>query len=136
MKRLTLSTALFAAMAFASLQAQTIDMHAKVPFDFRMGDRLMPAGEYVIHHAGGLLALRGENGLHAGAMYLTLPVYRKSPPSNGVLEFTRYGDSYFLAKVWEPNSRDGRALIRTKREKELASRVALTQTATLALTPK
>jgi hypothetical protein len=123
-------------MAFASLQAQTIDMHAKVPFDFRMGDTLLPAGEYVIHHAGGLLALRGQDGLHAGAMYLTLPAYRKGPPSKGTLEFTRYGDSYFLAKIWAPDSTDGRALIRTKREKELASRVGTTQTATLALTSK
>jgi hypothetical protein len=136
MKRLPLATALFAALAFASLHAQTIDMNAKVPFDFRMGETLMPAGEYVIHHAAGLVALRGQNGVHAAAMNLTLPASRKDAPTKGALEFNRYGDSYFLAKIWAPDSRDGRALIRTKREKELASRVALTQTATLALTSK
>jgi hypothetical protein len=136
MTRLCLATGLFAAIACASLHAQTIDMRVNVPFDFRMGETLMPAGEYAIHHSAGVLAVREQGGPHAAAFDLTLPASRKGAPTKGALEFNRYGDSYFLAKIWAPESRDGRALATSKREKELASRIAPSQTATVALNSK
>jgi hypothetical protein len=120
MKQLCLATGLFAAMACASLYAQSVDLRANVPFDFRMGKTLMPAGEYVIHHSSGVLTVRAQSGSPA-VFQMTLPESRNSASSKGALVFNRYGDSYFLAKIWAPDSRSGLSLLTSKREKELAS---------------
>ena len=108
-------------MACAVLHAQTVDLRANVPFDFRMGETLMPAGEYVIHHSAGVLTVRAQSGSPRAIFQLTLPASRQDGSTKGALVFNRYGDSYFLAKIWAPASRDGMALSTSKREKELAS---------------
>ena len=46
MKRLILAAGLFAATLTASLHAQTMDMKANIPFDFRIGNAAFPSGEY------------------------------------------------------------------------------------------
>ena len=119
MKRLCLATGLFAALACAVLHAQTVDLRANVPFDFRMGETLMPAGDYVIHHSAGVLTVRAESG--KAIFQLTLPASRQDGSTKGALVFNRYGDLYFLSKIWAPESRYGMALSTGKREKELAS---------------
>lgn len=118
MKRMCFATGLFAAMTCAGLNAQAMDLQANVPFDFQVGGKSMPAGEYLIRQSNGVLFLRG---LTAGVFSITLPASRASAPATGTLDFTRYGDTYFLKKVWVPDSRDGWAVPMTKREKELAS---------------
>jgi hypothetical protein len=121
MKRFIYTAALAAAMACPYGYAQTVDARANVPFNFRMGDAVMPAGKYRIHESQGLLMLSEETGKKA-AMHLTLPVSRPAIASNPSLEFRRYGNEYYLAKVWSGQSRDGHSLIQGKREKELAAR--------------
>src|SRR5258705_11471085 len=111
MKRLSLAVGLFAAVACSGLSAQTVNLQASIPFDFRMGETLMPAGEYQIHNsADGVLAVRQRDGAHAAAVLLTLPASRRGAATKGALEFNRYGDAYFLSRIWTPDSRDGRAL--------------------------
>ena len=46
MKRFIYTAALAAAMACPYGYAQTVDARADVPFNFRMGDAVMPAGKY------------------------------------------------------------------------------------------
>jgi hypothetical protein len=129
MKRLALVAGLFATVSLV-LHAQTADMNANIPFDFRMGEKLMPAGEYSIrNNSNGVLYLREESGSHTAAFTLTLPASRRAAPKTGTLEFNRYGEDYFLTKVWTPGAQDGRALPQTKKEKEIASRTGLVQTA-------
>ena len=81
MKHFIYTAALAAAMACPYVYAQTVDAHANVPFNFRMGDAVMPAGQYRIHESQGLLMLREETGKKA-AMHLTLPVSRPAISSN------------------------------------------------------
>jgi hypothetical protein len=135
MKRLFLAMGLFAAVACSGLNAQTMELRAKVPFDFRMGEKLMPAGQYLIHHSAGLLTVREQGGSTA-AMFLTLPEYRPHTPTTGTLEFNRYGEDYFLAKIWAPGSRDGRSLTKSSAEKEIASRADTVYSASIPLQPK
>ncbi len=134
MKRLSLAAGLFTAVACSSLYAQTADLQANIPFDFRMGEKVMPAGQYLIHNSpDGVLAVRQQDGGHAAAMLLTLPASRKTTPAKGALEFNRYGDTYFLSKIWAPDSREGRALFKTTREKEIASGAASVYSASIPL---
>jgi hypothetical protein len=135
MTRLAFVAGLFASLACFCLHAQTIDLRANIPFDFRMGEVLMPAGEYKIHQSAGILTVRSESGSPA-AVTLTLPASRKVASTDGTLVFNRYGDSYFLTTVWTPNSRGGITLPKSSREKELVARAGSVQTAGIPLQRK
>jgi len=136
MKPLALAAGLLAAVAFPGLYAQTIDLRANIPFDFRVGETLMPAGEYLVHHSGGVLFVREESGRRKAAAALTIAEIRPNAPAQGALEFSRYGEAYFLAKIWSAYSQDGRALLKTALEKEFASRTPLVQTANIPVRPR
>ena len=135
MKRLHFAVGLFAALACSGLQAQTL-LRANIPFEFQMGETAFPAGDYVFNYSAHLLVVHQEQGDHTTAMALTIPASRTKAPETGIVEFTRYGDAYFLAKIWTPASSDGGALPKTSREKELASRVIPNQTEAIVLQSK
>ncbi len=138
MKRLHFALGLFAAFACSGLQAQTAIMKANIPFDFHLGKTVMPAGQYDLSYSAHLLTIRERSGGRAAhaAMALMVPASRPQPPSTGLLEFTRYGDTYFFERVWTPYSRDGGLFLKTAREKELASRGGPTQPTAIALRSK
>ncbi len=129
MKRYVIAAVLFAAVPISGLFAQSMDLKAKIPFDFRIGDKLMPAGEYRVQHQSTLLTLRQEGGDHAAASRLTGPSSRRESTEKGILQFTRYGNEYFLSKVFNAGARDGRALPQTKKEQEVARRANNVETA-------
>jgi hypothetical protein len=135
MKALIYAAALTTAMLGSSLHAQTIEARANVPFSFRMGEAVMPPGQYRIHESGGLLTLREETGKKA-AMHLTRPESRNTVSQNPALIFTRYGDELYLEKVWAGLSNEGQVLIPGKREKELAARFTNKQNANVILEAK
>jgi hypothetical protein len=133
--RVFLYTAALTAMACVSAHAQTLNARATVPFNFRMGETVMPAGEYRVQQSGGLLTLREETGRKA-AMHLTSPASRKAVSPKPSLEFKRYGNEFYLEKVWAGLSHEGQALIPGKREKELAARFRKTEAARVVLEAK
>jgi len=120
MTRLLVVTGLFAALACSGLQGQTI-MNANIPFDFQLGKNAMPAGDYQISYSAHMLVVRSEDRKY-NATVLTIPKQRGKASETGVLQFNRYGDSYFFAGVWTPNSVTGSTVVATSREKELARR--------------
>ena len=134
MKRLILATGLFAAIACSGLQAQTMNMRASIPFDFRVGTTVLPSGEYLIHHrANGVLFVADAQGKHAINVITIGGDHADTPAGKGILQFTRYGEDYYLAKVWTSESNVARALPKSRRETELAKHVGLTETATVSL---
>lgn len=136
MKRLAIAATLFAAAAGLSLHGQTIDLTANIPFEFQVGQQRMPAGEYSVHHTGRVLMLRNTNAPRLATTLFTAGASRPHPPATGVLEFNRYGETYFLSKIWTPNSTSGAALLRTAREKELARNIGIVQRAGIPLQHK
>src|SRR5579864_8105801 len=121
MKRLHLALGLLVVAFCLGLQAQVPDSHAEIPFDFWMGQKLMPAGDYQIYHLmTGVVMFEERHDRHISSMLLTHPVSRVDW-GKGSLQFTRYGDTYFLWKIWSPYQTDGYAASKTTREKELAS---------------
>jgi hypothetical protein len=124
MKSLTqfVVVAIFAALACSGLHAQSVDMRAEIPFDFHAGAKLMPAGEYLVHGQGPVLWLRGAaNGGQAVAV-ITVAARSLERSGSARLDFNRYDNEYFLAEVWSSANWDGRQLIPTARQKELAKR--------------
>jgi hypothetical protein len=135
MQRLILAAGLIVTMAVPGLLAQSTAWKATIPFDFRVGGAPLPAGTYVIHESGAMLTVKDETGRQgAAAIALTNAAIRRVRQSRPELEFHRYGDTYFLASVWAADSPDGRSLLQTRREKELAARKdGGIQTAVIAL---
>jgi hypothetical protein len=115
-------TASFAALACTGMEAQSTDMRATIPFDFHAGNKLMPAGQYIVHGEGPLLWLRaGDNG-NPTLVLMTIPSEGPGQSRGSRLDFQRYGSEYFLTAVWNSFTQSGREAPKTAREKELAKR--------------
>jgi hypothetical protein len=112
---------IFAALAGAGLHAQSIDLRANIPFEFHVGDALFPAGEYTIHGEGSVVILHGDNGVRP-RVTLTIAASGRDLPRQPQLDFNCYGSEYFLAKIWDSFAQNGRQVLPTAREKELAQR--------------
>ena len=132
MKRLFQTAGLFA-IALCSLHAQTSTNRAEIPFDFRMGSTILPAGTYFVQQSGYLLTIREEGGTNRSLMQLTQPAARKAVSLQPKLEFHRYGSTYFLTAIWNQNSHEGQALPQSKQEQELITHAQLLQTASIPL---
>jgi hypothetical protein len=109
-------------------------MYATIPFDFWMGQKLLPSGNYLIDLTRDKIVFREEREGQTAVVFVTIPESRFAPPETGELVFHRYADEYFLAGVWTPVSKDGRSVPKTSREKRVAASVGVgAQTASVRL---
>ena len=118
MKRFYFVAALATVALCSALQAQTAVMTANIPFEFQVGKTQMPAGDYTIHCSRGLVTL--QQFPNTAIMALTTRVSQSRASEKSVLQFHRYGDVYFLSRIWTASSADGGELPKTAREAELA----------------
>src|ERR1700722_7630045 len=115
---------IFAALASTGLHSQTVNLLATIPFEFQVGDKLMPAGEYQIQEHGATIWLRNEASGKPSCALLTVGGHRDRS-HKARLDFNVYGSEYFLATVWSPYSEDARKVLPTARQKELSARGAV-----------
>jgi len=95
-------------------------MIANIPFNFFAGKTALPSGEYVVKPISPVaLLVQSENG-SGRVIVMTMPVQAKKSSDKGNLVFNRYGEQYFLSKVWHPDNRTGRELFKSRLERELA----------------
>ncbi len=124
---------LFVTLAVPATNAQsTGEIVAKVPFEFLAGNTTLPAGEYLVTpigpaSVGSVLMIRNVNR-RASVMVLTAAVQANVIRANSRLAFNRYGERYFLSRVWLPHSSVGRALLPSRDEMELAKNTTESQT--------
>jgi|KBSSwiStaDraftv2_1062776.scaffolds.fasta_scaffold87089_1 hypothetical protein len=111
--------------AGASAKAQSLDyrLTANIPFDFSVADKKLPAGKYWISRAqqnqGDMVVqIRSTKG-NANVIRLTIPVNTLYPVRDAAVVFHRYGNEYFLSEVWPKGGSVGRALTKTRVEREL-----------------
>jgi len=111
------SLTLLTAAAFAQSGGWQID----IPFEFRVGETLLPAGHYSVHPEvmTKVLAIQCFE-CKASAMILTNGVEAPKVPETAKLVFNRYGNKYFLATVWTPGYSTGRQLPKSAAEREVA----------------
>ena len=96
---------------------------ATVPFDFVVRNHLLPAGVYSISVDAerNAVLIRGEE---ANAIFaLTHAAQSGTIGTDAKLVFKRYGDRYFLSQVWPAATDQGRQLLVSKMEQELARKV-------------
>lgn len=125
MKRLTLALVgvLGLLVAVGPVYAQEFHLKADIPFQFTVNGRTLPAGEYQVLSAGipsnrGILQIRNAEG--QSSILNALPVQLRSTAKNSKLVFNRYGDQYFLSKMWMDGEGDGYEVPQSRLEKELA----------------
>jgi hypothetical protein len=124
---------LVGSMAVAA-QAQTsghTQLIANIPFDFNVGTKTLPAGEYTIvqvNPASGsaVLQLRSKDG-SGSAMVQMNPVMGKASDS-AHLVFHRYGNQYFFSQSWIDGEGSGLQAPKPRVERELASIKATNET--------
>jgi hypothetical protein len=106
--------------------AQTVSLRAVVPFNFVVGDRVYPAGEYAVKTSGNgndLLSVAGRSTKES-VMALSYTITSGMPAEHSALIFQRVGDAYFLQQVWTAGSPVGLEL----HQSHLETRLALNRT--------
>ena len=120
MKRIT-AIALFAmanlVMAGTSF-AQSREVQATVPFDFTVGNKLLPSGTYTITQMETSVIEIRSHDKPIAALSLVEPDDHKSP-NHGKLVFNKYGSQYFLTEILSDQSDMHAAVPASKTEKRV-----------------
>ena len=129
MKKSLLALAIIGLFAVSSFAAEAYTLKARVPFDFTVGMAQVPAGVYSIERTStlGVMLLRDAAG-HAKAIFPVNSIQSPHRYPEAMLVFNKYGDQYFLHRVWTPTTISGAELKMTKIERELVASVPATET--------
>jgi hypothetical protein len=112
------------AAAVVSANAQTRGpVLSQVPFDFVVGSKTLPAGNYEVRSAtssGEALVVRNSDTKES-IIRLTNVIHARTDNDNSKtrLIFHRYGQNYFLAEIWAGGDSDGRQLLQSKQERAM-----------------
>ena len=123
---------LFAGLMVPATHAQSIMLKADIPFDFVVGDKQLPSGEYHVKQINsGTTLIQGKDA-HSSAVVLTAAAQAAKISDVSKLVFNRYGDQYFLSKIWEASSVAGRQVVKSRLEREVAQRLSNDGTTVIA----
>jgi len=94
---------LFVALAAIGIAGLGTTVTANIPFDFSVSGKTLPAGKYIVMRGGsqGTLIIRNVETKKAAAAITQDADTKMNGQAN--LEFRRYGNQYFLAKVSDGN---------------------------------
>ncbi len=73
---------------------------AQVPFDFRVGNSHLSAGQYTVFHVGSHWILVQRSDGKANALIPVMVSRSDADKSATKLVFNKYGNQYFLSQVW------------------------------------
>jgi hypothetical protein len=112
-RRFTIAAALAGLVGLGSGAVYAEDserLHTSVPFDFKVGDAVLPAGRYDVSYdavdSPGVLFVRGKDGRHS-AVALVRSGATGKPSEDATLVFDRQGSNYALSKVFGPGEDTG-----------------------------
>jgi len=112
--------ALAVLVALAPAYAQKTSATVNIPFSFTVDDVRMPAGEYIVSTPSErVVALQHVGGPEAKT---TMTNNGSSIKSDGrsKLVFHKYGNAYFLAAAWLPNSDHAHEFVASGKESQVA----------------
>jgi hypothetical protein len=119
---------LIGSMALAA-QAQSVGrtMFANIPFDFSVGNKKLPAGEYSLVQVNpasdqAVLQLRSKDGKTSAMVQMSATIGRAEKTAR--LVFNRYGDNYFFAQAWIDGDRNGLQAPTPRSERTIVSELA------------
>lgn len=104
------------------VQAQQTRVQATIPFNFLVGDKVYPAGEYNIQPSfsgEGVLRL-DRMGDPQATLVPSNTCTSLNPSETTKLIFHRMGGAYFLYQIWTQGNNSGREFPRSKTEIKMA----------------
>jgi hypothetical protein len=114
-------------VAFAQ-ERQTL---VNIPFNFTVGDKALPAGEYLIRRnrkdADTVWAIQHKDSGKT-VLFLTRQVHSADTQGAAKFVFTKYDDLYFLSEFWTAGTNTGREIQVTDRERALQKALAVAPT--------
>ncbi len=120
MKNLRSIVAALAVLLMATAaHAQHTKVSATVPFNFVVGDRAYPAGDYVFSNNDAVLNITNTEQAKS-EMALSIPCQHAMPSADTKLVFDSMGGHYFLRQIWIEGNTSGRELPRSHTEVRLA----------------
>jgi len=134
-KRLTILSlisifTLCAAVASANAQL-SIPIRARIPFDFNVGDKQLPAGEYTFSRLSGFSdsKMMSVSSVDASTrmFHSTLAAQVLTPKNESTLVFHRYGNQYFLEQIWMDGEQEGTQVPESRTERTIRHQLAQTQ---------
>ena len=123
---LIVTLALATAGVSANAQPTANRVVANVPFEFSVGYKTLPAGDYSVQSivsCDGLLIQSGDGKVSALRLSDTTRQIKDKPKAR--LVFHRYGERYFLAEVWNGVENAGRQLTKSQEERAIANELML-----------
>ncbi len=123
---LVITVAFISALATASAQTPGHTLTVKVPFEFSVGGKTFPAGDYQVSRLtsdGTTLRITNQESEQKVARQ-SRAIQSSQASEKSILVFRRYGNQYFLAQVWEVGEKTGRELMPSNREKSLENELA------------
>jgi hypothetical protein len=125
---------LFIALVFAltiypsKAQAQIVGkLEADVPFQFHAGDAKLPPGKYTIQVVDNsdltLMEITSADG-STSALFEVQDAQAKSSPAKSELIFDKYGNRYFLAKLFDEGNPSGSQVLESRYEKRISQAAA------------
>ena len=124
---------LFGMLAAPVVQAQSGMLVANIPFQFNVGKAVLPSGEYHVKAMNPTTFLIQSKDGHQAAVANTIGVSSSKEEDNGKLVFNRYGNQHFLSKVWRGGNREGRELVKSRTEIEIAKIMSSPEATTVAV---
>jgi hypothetical protein len=115
------------------MSAQVISLKASVPFDFVVAGQSLLAGAYDFGATttNGLSFLRNTNTNNAPTVFLSSAGGRLGNRGEAFLVFHRYGNQYFLSRIWDGHRSSGREIPMSHAERELTKTASLGHPETL-----
>lgn len=109
-------------LAAAGVRAQETRVKADIPFDFIAGDRVYPAGQYLLTSltSDDAVIRIGGNPEVQTVHLLSNSCQSANPSKETKLVFRRMGENYFLHQVWLAGNTNGREFHKSRAEVLLA----------------
>ena len=118
--RTTVITLALVVMALSPAYAQKTAATVNIPFNFTIDDVRMPAGEYNISSSSERVVTIQQVGGHETKTTMTNNGSSTKSDGRAKLDFHKYGNAYFLAAAWLPNSDHAREFYASPNEIQVA----------------
>lgn len=107
------------------------DLEVKIPFQFYAGNAKLPAGEYRVHPLDDsdltLIEISSADGSTSAIFQVQNTDANANVPAEGELVFNKYGDRYFLTKLFEGGSSEGSKVVESRYEKTVSQETVESQ---------
>jgi hypothetical protein len=130
LRSVVLATTLLALSAFGQTARS---MQFRIPFDFKAAGQEWVAGNYEVTARVATPTVRIRNlDSQSAATVVTRAAQSGKSSDKSLLVFHKYGDTYFLNRLWLSNTYAGRELPSSLVDRELIRNVELASTTTIA----